>query len=89
MADRTVKLDNVAILLAVDAGVSWYELPDYPGYSKGRWRDRARCLIRRGAPDARVVDGGVQWDGRMSDDIVRNFSTLEFHRLMEARKFSR
>ena len=89
MADRTVTLDNVAILLAADAGVSWRELPEHPGFSKGRWRDQARCLIRRGAPDARLVAGGVRWDGRMGDDVVRNFSIVEFRRLMEARRFSR
>lgn len=89
MADRTVKLDNVAQVLAADAGVAWRELPDYPGFSKGRWRDQARLLIRRGAPEARVVDGRPQWDGRTSEDLVRNFSALDIHRLLEVRKFSR
>lgn len=88
MADRIMKLDNVAQLLAADAGVAWRELPDYPGFSKGRWRDHARCLIRRCAPEARVIDGRPQWDGRMSEDVVRNVSALDIDRLMEARKFS-
>ena len=89
MADRTVKLDNIAQVLAADAGVAWRELPDYPGFSKGRWRDQARLLIGRAAPEARVVDGRPQWDGRMSEDVVRNFSARDIHRLMEAAKFSR
>lgn len=89
MADSMMTLDNVAQLLAADAGVAWRELPDYPGFSKGRWRDHARWLIRRCAPEARVIDGRRQWDGRMSEDVVGNFSVRDVYRLMEAREFSR
>lgn len=89
MADRTVKLDNVARLLAADAGVAWRDLPDYPGFSKGRWRDQARWLIRRGAPGAQVVDGAAQWDGRTGETVVRNVSPCDVLRLMEAARFAR
>lgn len=89
MADRIVELDKVARLLAADAGVAWRELSDYPGFAKGRWRDRARWLIRRDAPGAHVVEGRVEWDGRTSGDVVRNVSMGDVLRLMEARKFSR
>jgi len=89
MGDRIVTLDKVAQLLAADAGVAWRELPDYPGFSKGRWRDQARWLIRRDAPAAHVVEGRIEWDGRTGEDVVRNFSVRDLLRVLEARKFSR
>lgn len=89
MGDRIVTLDKVAQLLAADAGVAWRELPDYPGFSKGRWRDQARWLIRRDAPAAHVVEGRIEWDGRTGEDVVRNFSVRDLVRVLEARKFSR
>jgi len=84
MGDHVVKLDEIARLLAADAGVSWPDLPDHPGFSKGRWRDQARCLIRRTSPEARLVDGVLQWNGRMSDDLVRGFSPAQLLPLPDA-----
>lgn len=83
MARFIVTLDEVARKLAAEAGVLWRELPDHPGYSKGRWRDRARCLIRRATPSAVFIDGSRQWNGKMSEDLVANLSDEDLHRAIE------
>jgi hypothetical protein len=78
-----VTLDSIARKIAADAGIAWRELPDHPGYSKGRWRDDARWLILRTKPDAVFVDGDELWDGQRSEDLVVNFSAADFRRALQ------
>ena len=77
MVDRCVTLDSIAQLLAANAGVVWRRLPDYPGFSKGRWRDLARCIVSRAAPNASIVEGRGRWDGTLGDDLVCGLSSAD------------
>ena len=79
-----VTLDDVASKIAADAGVVWRELPDHPGYGKGRWRDSARCLIRRSKPSAVFIDGTRQWNGKTGEDLVANLSEEDVRRAIES-----
>ena len=74
MARHIVTLDSVARKIAHDAGVAWRDLPDHPGFSKGRWRDSARWLIRSAMPSAVFLDGARQWNGKTSEDLIANIS---------------
>ena len=84
MTEGNVKLDSVAMLLAAHAGVAWRRLPDYPGFSKGRWRDLARWIVSRASPQARVVEGPLRWDGTREDARICNLSRGELNRMIEA-----
>src|SRR5262245_61162334 len=83
MPRQVVTLEDVARRMAADAGVAWHDVSDHPGYSKGGRRDCARRLIKRSTPSAIVIDGIVQWNGRMSDDLVANISDDDVMRLIE------
>jgi len=83
MSCSIVTLDSIARRIAADAGVAWRDLPDHPGYSKGRWRDDARWLVLQSTPDAVFVEGGELWDGRRSEDLVVNFSAADFRRALQ------
>ncbi|MEM8695257.1 MAG: hypothetical protein AAGE05_04460 [Pseudomonadota bacterium] len=37
--------ERLARMLAATAGVDWTSLPDYPGYGKNYWREKARKLF--------------------------------------------
>lgn len=84
MIERCVTLDSVARLLAAQAGVAWRRLPDYPGFSRGRWRDLARWMISRAAPEASIVEGTAHWDGTLGDDLVRGLSSADALQLVDA-----
>ena len=52
--------DWLARRLAMNAGVEWDRLANYPGYSRYYWREQAEAMqavflddLRRGAPAAR------------------------------------
>jgi hypothetical protein len=79
-----VTLDSIALRIAAEAGVAWRELPDHPGYWKGRWRDSARCLIRQATPAAVFIDGQRQWNGKMSEDLVANLRDEDVRRAIES-----
>jgi len=83
MTGPTVTLESVARRIAADAGIAWPELADFPGFSKGRWRDDARWLIRRLAPRAIVIEGRRQWNGKISEDLVANLSDEDIRALVE------
>jgi len=83
MVRQFVTLDSIARRIAAEAGVAWHDLPDHPGFSKGRWRDAARRLIQRSAPGAVFIDGVRQWNGKMSDDLVVNLSHEDARRAIE------
>jgi hypothetical protein len=83
MNGSTVTLDSVACRIAADAGIAWPELPDFPGFSKGRWRDDARWLIAQIAPLARVIDGARQWNGKVGDALVANLSDEDIRNVIE------
>ena len=83
MVRHFVTLDSIARRIAAEAGIAWRDLPDHPGFSKGRWRDAARWLIRHAAPDARFIDGARQWNGKMSEDLVANLSREDMLRAIE------
>lgn len=83
MVERCVTLDSVAKLLAANAGVAWRKLPDYPGFSKGRWRDLTRWMISRAAPAASIIEGRAHWDGTLGDDLVRGLSSAEAFQLVD------
>ena len=83
MNGSTVTLDSVARRIAADAGIAWPELPDFPGFSKGRWRDDARWLIRQFAPRATVIEGRRQWNGKTGEDLVANLSDEDVRTVIE------
>lgn len=83
MIAPTVTLDSVARRIAADAGIAWPELPDFPGFSKGRWRDDALWLIRQLAPRATVIEGRRQWNGKASETLVANLSDEDIRNVVE------
>jgi hypothetical protein len=83
MIGPTVPLDSVACRIAADAGVAWRELPDFPGFSKGRWRDDARWLIRKLVPRAILIQGRRQWNGKVNDELVANLSDEDIRHVIE------
>ncbi len=84
MARSFVTLESIACRIAAAAGVSWRDLPDHPGFSKGRWRDDARWLIRRSTPHAVFIDGQPLWNGKMTDDLVANLTDDDVIRAIDA-----
>lgn len=38
--------ENLARALAAAARVDWTDLPDYPGYGKNYWREKARSIFK-------------------------------------------
>jgi hypothetical protein len=52
MITETVTLDSIASTLAGKAGLLWDTLADHPGYLKAVWREEARRVVNRVAPDA-------------------------------------
>lgn len=83
MNGSTVSLDSVARRIAADAGIAWRELPDFPGFSKGRWRDDARWLINKLAPRAVVIEGRRQWNGKSGEELVTNLSDEDVRLVLE------
>lgn len=73
MGQQATTLDMIAIRLAADAGVAWRDLGDYPGYARNMWREEARRLIGRRAPDAVIRGGAPTWDGRNEEWLVFGF----------------
>ncbi len=83
MNGTTVTLDSVARRIAADAGIAWHALPDFPGFSKGRWRDDARWLIEKLAPRAVVIEGRRQWNGKYGEDLVANLTDEDVRRVID------
>ena len=83
MNGTAVTVESLARQMAAEAGIAWRELPDFPGFSKGRWRDEARRQIRTFAPRALVIHGRRQWNGKIGDDLVVNLSDEEIRRVIE------
>ncbi len=83
MTATTMTLDSVARQIAAEAGIAWRELPDFPGFSKGRWRDDARWLINHVIPYATVIDGQRQWNGKMSEELVANLSDEDVRHVID------
>jgi hypothetical protein len=83
MNGTSVTLDSVARRIAADAGIAWRELPDFPGFSKGRWRDDARWLIERLAPRAVLIEGRRLWNGKYGEDVVANLTDEDMRRVIE------
>ena len=83
MFGPVITLDSIARRIAAHAGVIWRELPDYPGFTKGRWRDDARVLIRHLAPRAVIIEGRRSWNGKIGDDLVANLSDEDVREVVE------
>ena len=45
--------ESLARALAAAARVDWHSLPDYPGYGKNYWREKARALFKQDAEPVR------------------------------------
>ena len=73
---KGTSLDRIARRMAAQAGVSWSDLSDYPGYVKNLWRDEAQQMIKDLAPDAVVQPGHVRWDGTVGEAMIVNLSPL-------------
>ncbi len=84
MTSAHLPLDSVARQIAADAGIAWRELSDFPGFSKGRWRDEARWLINNMVPLATVVEARRQWNGKTGEDIVANLSDEDVDLLLKS-----
>ena len=83
MTTQTVPLDNFARQIAAEAGIAWRELPDLPGFTKGRWRDDARWLINHVITCATIVEGRRQWNGKIGEEMVANLTAEDICRVME------
>ena len=83
MTARTVTLDSLARKMAAEAGVAWRELSDFPGYARNRWRDDTRWLIHQFLPGAVLIEGGRQWNGRVSEDVVANLTDEDMALVIE------
>ncbi|WP_299328159.1 hypothetical protein [Parasphingopyxis sp.] len=44
--DLTMDNERLARALAAAAGIEWSSLPDYPGYGKNHWREKARNFFK-------------------------------------------
>ena len=75
MSKVGTSLDRIARDLAAQAGIAWNDLGDYPGYIKNVWRDEAKRMILRIAPDAVIRPGRVMWDGSVEESTVLDFGT--------------
>lgn len=64
-------LDDVASVLAADAGQVWDSMPQFPGYNRRVWRDEARAQIRKQVPEARIECLPPTWDGREGICFIR------------------
>lgn len=55
MTDREQqdRVDRIARLLALGAGLVWDLLDKHPGYARGYWRERARGMLK-----SMEADGG-------------------------------
>ena len=57
--------------VAADAGQSWKDMAEFPGYKRTIWRDNARQHVRRTMPEARVECLPTGWDGREGLCFIR------------------
>ena len=64
-------LDDVASVLAADAGQAWSKLPEFPGYNRHVWREEARVQVRKQDPRARIECLPPTWDGRDGICFIR------------------
>jgi hypothetical protein len=70
LRDR-ITLDEVASMLASDAGQVWEKMSSFPGYNRRVWRDEARARIRKADPEARIECQPASWDGREGMCFIR------------------
>lgn len=64
-------LDILASDLAADAGQSWKDMTEYPGYKRTIWRDRAKLHVRQHIPGADVECLPAGWDGKDGICFIR------------------
>ena len=64
-------LDDLASMLAGDAGEIWIGMAEFPGYKRRVWRDAARAQLRKQVPEARIECLPPTWDGRDGICFIR------------------
>jgi hypothetical protein len=63
MGGLVTDLDTIAKQIALNSGIVWDSLNEYPGYNKNYWREQARSLIISLTPGAVFQEPrGTRWD---------------------------